>query len=112
MENKKEQIKKWGYWFLLGVALIVIYKCLDNFTDVTGVIGNFLSVIAPFFVGIFIAYLLYMPCRKLETFFRKRKIKIFKRKARTFSIITVYFIVLLVIVILFSFILPVVWDSV
>ena len=109
MENKKEQIKKWGYWFLLGLALIIVYKCLDNFTDVTGVIGNFLSVIAPFFVGIFIAYLLYMPCRKLETFFRKRKTKILKRRARTFSIITVYFVILLVIVILFSFILPVVW---
>ncbi len=111
-ENKKEQLKKWGYWFLLGLALIIIYKCLDNFTDVTGVIGNFLSVIAPFFVGIFIAYLLYMPCRKLEIFFRKRKIKLLKRRARTFSIITVYLVILLVIVILFSFILPVVWESI
>ena len=112
MENKKEKVKKWSYWFSLGLALIIIYKCLDNFIDVTGVIGNFLSVVAPFFVGIFIAYILYTPCRKFETAFKKSKIKFLKRKARTFSIITIYLIVALILVILISFILPVVWDSI
>ena len=112
MENKKEKMRKWIYWFALGLALIIIYKCLDNFNDVTTVIGNFLNIIAPFFVGIFIAYILYIPCRKFETFFRKCKVKFLKRKARTFSIITVYLIILLIIVILFSVILPVVWNSV
>jgi len=112
MENKKEKIRKWSYWFVLGLALIIVYKCLDNFNDVTTVIGNFLNIIAPFFVGIFIAYILYIPCRKFETFFRKSKVKFLKRKARTFSIITVYLIILLIIAILFSVILPVVWNSV
>ena len=112
MENKKEKIRKWSYWFLLGLALIVVYMCFNNFTAVTNVIGNFLGVVAPFFVGIFIAYILYMPCRKFEMFFRKRKIKLLKRKARTFSIITVYLIIILILVVLFSVIFPVVWDSV
>ena len=112
MENKKEKIRKWSYWFLLGLALIGVYMCFNNFTAVTGVIGNFLSVLAPFFVGICIAYILYMPCRKFETFYRKSKIKFIKRKARTFSIITVYLIILAIIVILVSFIFPVVWDSI
>lgn len=112
MENKKEKIRKWGFWFLLGLSLIVILKCLDNFTAVTDVIGNFLNIIAPFFVGIFIAYILYMPCRKFETLFRRSKVKFLKRRARTFSIITVYLIIVAIIVILFSFIFPVVWDSV
>ena len=112
MENKKEKIRKWSYWFVLGLALIIVYKCLDNFNDVTTVIGNFLNIIAPFFVGIFIAYILYIPCRKFETFFRKSKVKFLKRKARTFSIIAVYLIILLIIAILFSVILPVVWNSV
>lgn len=112
MENKKEKMRKWSYWFALGLALIIIYKCLDNFNDVTTVIGDFLNIIAPFFVGIFIAYILYIPCRKFETFFRKSKLRFLKRKARTFSIITVYLIILLIIAILFSVILPVVWNSV
>lgn len=112
MENKKEIIRKWSYWFVLGLALVIIYKCLDNFTDVTTVIGDFLSVIAPFFVGIFIAYIFYMPCRKFEILFRKSKLKLLRRRARTFSIITIYLIIFLIIVVLFSFIIPVVWDSV
>ena len=112
MENKKEKIRKWGFWFLLGLSLIVILKCLDNFTAVTDVIGNFLNIIAPFFFFIFIAYILYMPCRKFETLFRRSKAKFLKRRARTFSIITVYLIIVAIIVILFSFILPVVWDSI
>ena len=112
MNEKKEKIKKWGYWFLLGLALIAIYKCLDNFTTVTAVIGNFLNIIAPFFVGIFIAYILYMPCRKFETFYRKSKLKLIKKRARTFSIITVYLIIVAILVILVSFIFPVVWDSI
>ena len=112
MENKKEKIRKWGFWFLLGLSLIVILKCLDNFTAVTDVIGNFLNIIAPFFFFIFIAYILYMPCRKFETLFRRSKVKFLKRRARTFSIITVYLIIVAIIVILFSFILPVVWDSI
>ena len=112
MENKKEKIRKWSYWFLLGLALIVVYMCFNNFTAVTDVIGNFLGVVAPFFVGIFIAYILYMPCRKFEMFFRKRKLKLLKRRARTFSIITVYLIIVLILVVLFSVIFPVVWDSV
>ena len=112
MENKKEKIRKWGFWFLLGLSLIVILKCLDNFTAVTGVIGNFLNILAPFFVGIFIAYILYMPCRKFEILFRRSKAKFLKRRARTFSIITVYLVIVAIIVVLFSFILPVVWDSI
>ena len=112
MENKKEKIRKWGFWFLLGLSLIVILKCLDNFMAVTDVIGNFLNIIAPFFVGIFIAYILYMPCRKFEILFRRSKAKFLKRRARTFSIITVYLVIVAIIVVLFSFILPVVWDSI
>ena len=112
MENKKEKIRKWGFWFLLGLSLIVILKCLDNFMAVTDVIGNFLNILAPFFVGIFIAYILYMPCRKFETLFRRSKVKFLKRRARTFSIITVYLVIVAIIVVLFSFILPVVWDSI
>ena len=69
MEELKNYSKKWIYWFLLGVALIVVYKALDNFTNVSEVIGGFFNVIAPFLVGVFIAYLLYVPCQKFENIF-------------------------------------------
>ena len=53
MEEMKNHWKKWVYWFLLGVAIIIVYKLFDNFQDVMGVVHKFLDIIAPFFAGIF-----------------------------------------------------------
>lgn len=75
-------------------------------------INTFIGIISPFLMGIFIAYLLYMPSRKIEHFFRKVKIKFVRKKARTLGVLTVYLIVLLIIIILFSVILPIVYESV
>ena len=112
VDRIKNDWKKWTYYFLLGVAIIVVYHIFNNFNDVMGVLGGFFDIIAPFLVGIFIAYLLYMPCRKFESFYYKSKSKFIKKKSRALGIITVYLIIIAIIVILVSFIFPVVWDSV
>lgn len=112
MEEIKSKWKKWVYWFSLGVAIICVYKILDNFPDVTGWINNFFGVIAPFLLGILIAYLLYLPCKKIEKIYEKQKIKIIAKKARLLSVITVYAIVVLILVILINFIFPVLIESI
>lgn len=112
MNEIKNHWKKWVYWFTLGVAIIVLYKALDNFGDVTNAIGKFLGIISPFFAGIFIAYLLYVPCEKIEETYKKSKSRFIKKRARGLSIATVYIIILLIIAILFNVILPVVFESV
>ena len=89
-----------------------VYKALDNFGDVVDIIGKFFGIISPFFVGIFISYLLYIPCKKMEKLYKKSKRKIVKKNARGMSIISVYFIVVILIIILVSVILPVVIESV
>ena len=33
MSEIRNHFKKWIYWFLLGVAIIIVYKALDNFGD-------------------------------------------------------------------------------
>ncbi len=112
MNEIKNHWKKWVYWFLLGVAIIIVYKALDNLGDIIGVVGRFLSIISPFFVGILIAYLLYIPCQKLERTYKKSKNKIIKRRARALSIATVYIIVVMLLIIICNVILPVVVESV
>lgn len=112
MDEIKNKGKKWLYWFLLGVAIIVVYKALDNFGDVMGVFTKFFEIITPFLVGIFISYLLYMPCRKMEQALIKSKVKWIAKKARPLGILTVYLIIVLLLVILVNFILPVVLESV
>ena len=112
MNELKNSGRKWLYWFCLGLALICIYKILDNYESVMGVLHTFLGVISPFLIGIFIAYLLYMPSRKFEELYRKIKIKLIAKKARILSVITVYIIIIAAIVILFSVILPIVFESI
>lgn len=112
MNEIKNHGKKWFYWFALGVAIIIVYKIIDNFSGIMGGITKFFQIITPFLAGIFISYLLYMPCKRLEKSYKKSKIKLISKKSRIFSIITVYLITALIILILFNFILPVVFESV
>ena len=112
MSEIKHNWKKWLYWFVLGVALICIYKILDNYENVMGTLNTFFGVISRFLIGIFIAYLLYMPSRKFEELYRKIKIKFIAKRARILSVITVYIIIIAAIVILFSVILPIVFESI
>ena len=112
MNEIKNHARKWLYWFMLGVAIIIVYKLLDNFTDIMGVITKFFDILMPFLIGIFIAYLLYVPCRKIEDIYQTSKIKFISKKSRTLSILTIYIIILLMLIILINFILPVVFESV
>lgn len=113
MGEKKRTITKWLYWFLFAVAVIVVYKTLDNFTAIGNWIGGLLDVLMPFIIGILLAYLLYVPCRKIEKIYAKiKKPKIISKKARALSIFTVYFIVVILIIIAIRFLVPVISNSV
>lgn len=106
MEKKTNIWGKWLYWFVFAVAVIVVYKTLDNFSDITNWIKGIFEVIMPFLIGILLAYLFYIPCKNIENFYKKSKIKLIRKKARPISIFTVYLIVLIVIILAIQFIIP------
>lgn len=111
-EKKSENWKSWIAIFTVGLLLILVYKLLDNFTQIGEWIRTLFSVLAPFLVGLLIAYLLYMPCRGIENLFKKTKKKRFINKhARVLSVATVYIIALLIIVIALTFVIPAIIDS-
>lgn len=113
MEKKTRTWTKWLYWFTFAVAVIIIYKTVDNLGQITNWIKNLLNILAPFALGILIAYILYVPCMKIEAAYRKvKKVKIINKKARPFSIFTVYVIAFILIVILINFIAPPIVQSV
>lgn len=113
MENKSRSWTKWLFWFTIAVAVVVVYKTLDNFGAIADGIKHFLGIMSPFLVGILISYILYVPCRKIEEAYRKvKKVKFINKRARALSIMTVYIIVLLLLIILLNVILPPVIQSV
>ncbi len=112
MEKEKRHWTKWLYWLSLVAVAIFLYKVLDNFADIMNSIGSFFKLITPFFIGILIAYILYLPCKKVEELLRKTKKGILYNKARPISVVLVYIIALILIIILMTFILPPVIESV
>lgn len=113
MEEKKKNITKWFYWFTLGIAIIVVYKLLDNFGQITGWFGNLFNILTPFIMGLLIAYLFYIPCRKVEGWYHKaKKSKFIVKRARGLSIITVYIIAILLIIIALNFVIPTISQSI
>lgn len=111
--NKNKNIwTKWLYWFSFSVAVIGVYKTLDSFSEIYNWINEITSVIMPFLLGILVAYLLYLPARKIETLYKKAKFKIIKNKARTLAVFTTYIIVVLLIIIIINFIIPAISESI
>lgn len=113
MGEKKRTITKWLYWFLFAVAVIFVYKTLDNFGAIGSWLGGLLEVLAPFVIGIVIAYILYVPAKKVEEFYLKvKKPRIIAKKARVLSVFTVYLIAIILIIMAFRFLVPVIATSI
>ena len=106
MKEGKNSLRKWTYWFLFAVAVITVYKTLDNFTAIGKFFNKLFGILMPFIMGGLIAYILYIPCRKIESTLRKSKLKLLNKRARGISILIVYLIVALLLIILINCILP------
>ena len=112
MNEIKKNLSKWMYYFLLAVAIIIVYKFFDNFTVIGQAINRFFDVIAPFLAGTLLAYLLYIPASKIEKKFQKSKKKFIKKRASGISVFITYILAIALIILLVNVILPVVIDSV
>ena len=112
MKNIKKNLSKWMYWFILAVAVILVYKFVDNITSIGDIIKNFLEIISPFLTALLIAYLLYIPASRIENRFRKSKSKFVKRKARGLSVFLTIILTILIIILLVNVLFPVITDSV
>lgn len=112
MEKGSKEWKKYMLWFVLAIIAICIYKLLDNFGDITAWIGGLIRVLMPFIMALLLAYLFYLPCKKIEGIFSKAKSKFIKKRARWISILLVYFIAILLIALIFKFVIPNVYESI
>lgn len=101
---------KWLYWFTLIGAIVIVYKILDNFTGIGEWLGELLKILNPFLMAILIAYLLYIPCRKIEKLYKKNKI--LKKRARGLAVATTYILAILVIALIINIILPRLSESI
>lgn len=97
--------------FLFFVVLIVFYKSMDNLGTITGWIKTVLGVLKPFFVGFVIAYILNLPCKKIEGMLEKSKSPFFAKKSKGISILAVYLIALLILFISVRALVPKIYTN-
>ena len=114
MKEEKNNIKKWIYWFTFAVAVIIVFNVLSNISNVTTWINRYTynKNTYAFWNRLTNSVYLYLPCRKIESIYKKAKKKRFVYKhARGLSIVTIYIIVLIIIIILLNVIMPAVIGS-
>ena len=113
MKKEKRIWTKWFYWFTFAVAVIGIYKLLDNYNDIKNWFSSFMNTIMPFILGIIIAYILYIPARSLEKLIKKmKKLEFITKRARGISVILVYIIAILILVLIINYLLPIISASI
>lgn len=112
MEELKQGWKKRISWLLVALTVVIVYKMLDNFSNVTEWFGTFFRILKPFLAGVLISYILFMPCKKIEGALEKSKLKFVKKRARGLSVIATYIIFILIIIIIINCIFPVLKESV
>ena len=56
MEEIKQGWKKRISWLLIALTVVIVYKMLDNFSNVTEWFGTFFRILKPFFAGLLISY--------------------------------------------------------
>lgn len=112
MNEIKTNLKKWISWFLLAISVILVYKLLDNLSNVQQWFDTFLRILRPFFIGLLIAYILLLPCRWFEKILKDSKLKLIQKKSRTISIVITYMITIILIIVVINCIFPVLKNSV
>lgn len=112
MGKKVDQAKKWLFWFSLILVGVIAYKMIDSLSGVFAVIGSFIDVIIPFIIAAILAYLLYTPSRAIEDAYGSSKLKFLKKHRRGLSVLTIYFIIIIIIFIIVNFIRPTITKNV
>lgn len=107
MLNWLKKYSKWATYFILGAALIAVYKTFDSISALwSGVIGV-CSAFKPFAIAFVAAYLLNIPTKKLKDFLeRKIKSDFVVKHANGISVAVTYVVFIFVVIWLIGSIVP------
>jgi len=114
MENmfKSKKTKSLIPYFLLAVAIILAYKIISELSFFAGILGQIWDILTPFFYGFILAYIINIPCGKIENLLSKSKQPLVVKRKRGFSVIIVVLIFAMIIALIVNLIVPAVSGSV
>lgn len=103
---------KWATIFILGAALIAVYKTFDSFHFFVSVFSVVLKAAQPFIIAFIIAYLLNIPVKRVDNLIKKNvKLKSCQDHSYVISIAAVYVLFLVIVILVISSLLPALFKS-
>ena len=107
--KKENDFKKWiGLLVVITLALL-----LADLGSSMKLVDTIVTSLKPILVGIILAYVLYLPAKRIENVLSKKdKDSFLYKKKRTISIVITYSIMLLIILAVFSVISPIISNSI
>lgn len=103
----------WITAFFFAAAVIIFKELLTSLPDMWAWAQKFISILSPFISGFAIAFVLYVPCVKIEKLLKKTKEgSFFNRRSRGLSVLAVYILGVAVIAVISALILPWIVQSI
>ena len=101
-----QELRRYFGIFVVGVVLIAVYKTFDSLDRLFDGIRSLLSLLTPFVIGICIAYVLAIPCQKLERLCQKTKLSFLSVHRRGIAVASIYLLFIGIVALLLVAILP------
>ena len=105
--------KKIKPWLFLAAFTVILTAVVFNLSSILNTFFSFLLIFKPLYYGIAIAYVLNLPMKKIESFFKKiaKKGSILDKLSRGLSVFLTVILALVIIILMISVIIPKLIDS-
>ena len=109
--KKFEKYNNWLLALVFVIIVIAVYKTFDNFYKIVEIGKLIFNSLSPFLFGFVIAYVLNMPCKKIDALCRKSKYRFINNKSKAISIVSVYLLLVLVVYVVVSAVAPALYRN-
>ena len=98
-------------YFLLALLIIAAYRISGEIESILGFIGWVWGIMAPFFYGFLMAYVINMPCCSIQRLIARSNIDFLVKRKKGFSLVIVLLLLAFLLFLALNWVIPAVADS-
>lgn len=104
--SSNEEKNKWKSNLFLGIAIIIAFFVIKNVSYIFGVLDGFFVAINPFIIGFVLAFILNIPYVKIDSIFKKVKLKFVAKNHKGLAILSLYLLIILIVYLILNLLIP------
>jgi len=101
----------WPY-FILAFSVIVVFHAVSEINVFWGVLSRIWGIVAPFFSGLIMAYILNMPCGAIQRLLMRTNNKFVIKRSRPFAVLILMIIIVTLITLVLNLVIPAITRSI